>query len=194
MNYGQLKNEIRDLGFSDSAEMTAFGDIVPNSINRAITQINLKDAPIIAYYTLTQNGTETGLQEYDIEDLTKVGNVVRFLEFADTPIVEVSDTEYRPFTEYQIENNTLILDGSLSTTLRVFYKKSHTMLASDTEDSTELELPTKAHHLVPLLASYYIWLEDENSKAVAYYNEYEKEANYMKERKQRKISIGFGGI
>ena len=44
----------------------------------------------------------------------------------------------------------------------------------ETSDNTEVELPLKAHHLVPLLASYYIWLEDEKAKAVDYYNQYDK--------------------
>ena len=61
MNYGELKDQIRDMGFSDDAEIEEFGELIPNSINRAIEEINLNVAPIIETYEIEQDGTGKGL-------------------------------------------------------------------------------------------------------------------------------------
>ena len=47
------------------------------------------------------------------------------------------------------------------------------VLTADTTDDYELNLPDKLVYLIPLLASYYIWLDDDERKAVMYRNEYE---------------------
>ena len=47
------------------------------------------------------------------------------------------------------------------------------VLTMDTENSYELKLPDKLVVLVPLLASYYIWLDDDERKAITYRNEYD---------------------
>ena len=41
MNYGQVVEQIRDLGFADDNEIEEFDAIVPNAINRAITEISI---------------------------------------------------------------------------------------------------------------------------------------------------------
>jgi hypothetical protein len=47
------------------------------------------------------------------------------------------------------------------------------VLTEDTADDYELKLPDKLVHLVPLLASHYIWLDDDERKAYMYRNEFE---------------------
>ena len=47
------------------------------------------------------------------------------------------------------------------------------VLSADTPDDYVLKLPDKIVFLLPLLASYYIWLDDDERKAVTYRNEYE---------------------
>lgn len=46
-------------------------------------------------------------------------------------------------------------------------------LTMNTPDDYVLKLPDKLVFLVPLLASYYIWLDDDERKAITYRNEYE---------------------
>ncbi len=195
MNYGQLKSEIRDLGFSEDAEIAEFADIVPNSINRAITEINLTVCPITGVYQIEQDGTDNELLYYDMEELTKENDVVKFLEFADTPVMYGTDV-YKKFADYEIEQDRiLIIDGSTSGKFKVFYKKAHEPFTTASDDSIELPLPLKAHHLVPLLASYYIWLEDEKAKAVDYYNQYEKLSQKLIEgQADKRVRILSGGM
>lgn len=196
MNYGQLKNEIRDLGFSEDAEITEFDEIVPNAINRAITEINLTVCPIIDTFLITQDGNDNEYLYYDMEELTREDDNVVFLEFADTPVMYGTNV-YKKFSDYEIEpGNILVLDGSIEGNFKVFYKKAHeTYTLTDSDDEEELPLPLKAHILVPLLASYYIWLEDEKSKAVDYYNQYEILAQKItNDKSKNRIKILSGGI
>ena len=43
----------------------------------------------------------------------------------------------------------------------------------DTPNDFEINLPDKVIDLTPLLAAYYVWLDDDERKAVYYYNQYE---------------------
>lgn len=195
MNYGQIKTELAGLGFSDSAEIEEFGQIVPDSLNRAITEINMTVCPIIGTYEFEQDGTEDEILYYNMTQLTKKEGVVKFLEFADTPVMTGTEV-YKKYNDFDIENeDTLVMDGNVEGEFKVFYKKAHTPFTLDTDDATELELPLKAHHLVPLLTAYYVWLEDEKSKAVDYYNQYEKLAKAIVENAQMpRMTILSGGI
>lgn len=195
MKYEQLKRELINLGFADEAELEEFGTIVTDAINRAITEINLTVAPIIGTYEIEQDGTEEDILYYDMPSLTKRNGVVNFLEFADTP-VKIGTDVYRKFSDYEIENDdTLVIDGRISGTFKVFYKKAHTPITQETPDDTELELPLKAHILVPLLAAYYVWIEDEKTKAVDYYNQYEKLSQHiLSESRKPRMTILSGGI
>lgn len=195
MKYEQLKRELINLGFADESELEEFGTIVTDAINRAITEINLTVAPIIGTYEIEQDGTDEDIMYYNMPSLTQNNGVVDFLEFADTP-VKIGTGVYRKFSDYEIESgNTLVIDGRLVGTFKVFYKKAHTPITEETPNDTELELPLKAHVLVPLLAAYYVWLEDEKSKAVDYYNQYEKLSQHiLSESHKPRMTILSGGI
>ena len=195
MNYGQLKTELVGLGFSDMTELEDFEQIVPDSINRAITEINLTVLPIIDSVEIEQDGTEDDILYYDMKSLTRRNGVTRFLDFADVP-VRIGTDVYRKFNNYEIENgDTLVLDGNIAGTFKVFYKKAHTPFTLETPDDAEIELPAKAHILVPLLSAYYIWLEDEKTKAVDYYNQYEKlSQSTLVESTKPRMTILSGGI
>ena len=195
MNYGQLKTELVNLGFADMDELNEFGGVVPDAINRAITEINLTVTPIIGTYQIIQDGTEDDILYYDMTELTKENGMVKFLEFADIP-VKIGTDVYKKFNNFEIENDsTLVIDGNISGNFKVFYKKAHDPISLETADDQEIELPLKAHILLPLLSAYYVWLEDEKSKAVDYYNQYEKlSQSILSERIKPRMTILSGGI
>lgn len=176
MNYQELIDNIRDLGFSDDTEMEEFGELLYNSINRAITDINLNVAPIISKYEFEIEKTDTGLLYITIPEIDE-----NFLDFGDTPVLFAQgDTElYKRFNDYEIESgDTVIIDADNTYgEFRIFYKAEHEHFTGiETQLAEEIPLPLRAHFLVPLLAAYYVWLEDEPSKAAQYYNLYEQKA------------------
>ena len=52
-------------------------------------------------------------------------------------------------------------------------------LSLESDDETEIDLPAKVTMLLPLLSAYYIWLDDDERKAVMYYNQYDDLCNQI---------------
>jgi len=182
MNYGELKNNIRDLAFEEDEQMEEYESIVANAINRSIDQIGVQVTPIKKYIEIEQDGTDDGYQFYNMPNLTG-GN---FMGFDDMP-VQVDDGEkFVGFGDYKVQtDDTIVLDGATSGTFRIYYRAHHALYTPETDDEEELPLPLEVHLLVPLLCAYYVWLDDDLQKAVMYRNEYESIAGAIVERKQR---------
>ena len=199
MTYQELIKEIRDLGFSDDSEIEEFAEagLLYSAINRAITRINLELYPIIEKYEFDISDDDTGylyITMTDIDDL--------FLDFADTPVLFERDGAdfYTKFADYEIEaDNTLVINADKNKgSFRVFYKVAHDTFTGKTSQLKEdLPLQLKVHHLVPLLASYYVWNEDEPTKAAQYLNLFESEKAELKEQalaRKFKVRVVSGGL
>ena len=199
MTYQELINEIRDLGFSDDSEIEEFAEagLLYSAINRAITRINLELYPILEKYEFDISDNDTGyiyITMTDIDDL--------FLDFADMPVLFERDGAnfYTKFGDYEIESdNTLVINADKNKgSFRVFYKVAHDTFTGKTSQLKEdLPLQLKVHHLVPLLASYYVWNEDEPTKAAQYLNLFESEKAELKEQalaRKFKVRVVSGGL
>ena len=213
MTYQELINNIRDLGFSDDSEMEDFGELVPNNINRAITEINMEVSPIIERYEFEITDEDEGYLYITMPDIDE-----NFLDFVDIPVLysttaydkngKATETPtYKRFNDFEIEaGDTLVInvddigiggesDKEIDTvySFRVLYKALHEPYTTEPLN-TEMPLPKKVHHLVPLLASYYIWLEDEPVKAAQYYNLYEQKKDDLTVNAKPRMRILDGGI
>lgn len=199
MNYSELINNIRDLGFSEDDEIEEMGELIPNSINRAISEINIGVAPILEKHEVELTDDDEG---YIYIDMLEVDE--SFLDFADTPVLFERDgtSYYKKFADYDIEmGRTVVINADeYKGKFRIFYKVAHeTFTLEDEMLEEELPLPLRAHHLVPLLASFYVWEEDDPSRATQYYNIYEQRAQeVVSSTKQLKAKIitdaYYGGI
>lgn len=179
MNLQEVIDNIRDLGFSDDAEMEEFGELIYNSINRAISRINVEVSPIIGEFEIEQDGTDDEYNYYDMRSLTRRNGKDTFLSFASVPVMieNASGVGYKRFNDFEVEQGSiLVFAPEVAGTFKVMYKKAHDTLTAESDPEKELELPLRVHHLVPLLASYYVWLEDEPTKAAQYYNMYEQQS------------------
>lgn len=221
MTYQELIAHIRDLGFSDDDEVTEFGELVFNAINRSISEIETTmsvETPNMGVYEFTLTNLDTGTIYIDMSDDIPgetEGETVPtyFVDFADTPMMykwrqfdsdgnpydpDVGAQFFSKFTDYEIMNhNTIILNASdYSGDFKVMYKKAHTKFTGAEEElPLDLPIPLKAHHLVPLLASYYVWLEDEPTKAAQYYNLYEQRMTELQQKNEiPKMRVLSGGM
>lgn len=174
MNYGQIKQNLISLGFAEESDYQEFEDLgyTYDCINRAIDQIE-NQFPYIAKYEFEIDESDTGILYIDMTD--RQG----FLGLAETPVVfEVNGEEtFRKFGDYQIEmGHTIVIKvDDYAGMFRIYYNKQCTDISSSTVDAFVPELPNKVHHLIPLLAAYYLWLDDDAAKAAQYYNMYETE-------------------
>ena len=178
MNYGELKTNLKALAFEDDETITEYeeNDVIPTSINRAIRFISEEVMPIVKTYEIEQDGEDDGVNLYDFSSLTK-----DFLAFDAHPVRIDDGDKYQPFGDYTIESDdTLVVPGNVSGTFKVFYKAQHTpYVAGGSMDEIEIPLKPRLHHLVPLLAAYYVWQDDDPTKAALWRNEYETAANFI---------------
>ena len=173
MNYGEIKHNIISLGFADTSDYNEFEELgyTYDAINRAIREIQ-EYFPYKAKFEFDIDESDTGILYVDMED--RPG----FLGLVDTPVMFEKDGDevYRKFTEYEIETDHIIVikaddyDGSF----RIYYNKLCTQVSASTPDSFVPELPEAAHHLIPKLAAYYLWLDDDERKAIQYKNDFEE--------------------
>lgn len=178
MNYGQIKQNLISLGFAEESDYQEFEELgyTYDAINRAIAQIQ-NQFPQVAKYEFEVDETDTGILYIDMSE--RQG----FLSLAETPVVFEADGEevFRKFGDYYIEmgHNIVMKVNEYKGSFRIYYNKACTEVNQTTQNTFVPELPTKAHHLIPLLAAYYLWLDDDERKAVQYYNMYETELSLL---------------
>lgn len=198
MNYQQCIDQIRDLGFADDEEMAEFNEVVPHAINMAIAEINNKvpgSAPRNEQYDFTIEESDDEMLYLDMEDIDDA-----FLDFAQTAMLYDADGtgKYVKFNDFDVINeSTVVMDPAYKGDFRILYKAAHeTFTGASTQLADELPLARKVHYLVPLLAGYYVWLEDEPAKADEYMSLYKQAVSDLKneeEEKPRGRIVG-GGI
>lgn len=185
MNLGELITEVRDLGFEEdeTLEEESYRAILVTAANRALKDIAVT-IPVVERYEFEQDGTETGVKRYDMIELTAEDGVKKFFDFDEVPVRE-SDS-YDRFNDFEIEEgHIMVMDASLKGKFSVFYKLAPTKLTTGSLDSQELDINLKAEHLLPLLVSYYVWLDDDVTKAQEYKTNYEMGKAELSQSKAR---------
>ena len=159
-----------------------------------MTEISLKTIPFADKYEFEIDDDDTG---YLYIDMTT--EVTGFLDFTSVPVMfEQDGTEYYArFNDYDIElNSTVVINADKHKgSFRIYYIKEHDPVSDATDLETEIQLPKRVQRLVALLASYYLWEEDEPTRATQLYNLFEQERDDILARKERpKARILSGGI
>ena len=178
MNLSEIRHNLISLGFAEESDYDEFEELgyTYDCINRAIATIQ-SIFPQIAKYEFELDDSDTGTIYIDMTD--RPG----FLSLAETPVLfEVNGSEvFRKFGDYQVEmGHTIVMNAdAYAGSFRIYYNKACTEIDPTTPDSFVPELPKKVHHLIPLLAAYYLWLDDDERKAVQYYNNYESELSQI---------------
>ena len=178
MNLSEIRHNLISLGFAEESDYDEFEKLgyTYDCINRAIATIQ-SIFPQIAKYEFELDDSDTGTIYIDMTD--RPG----FLSLAETPVLfEVNGSEvFRKFGDYQVEmGHTIVMNAdAYAGSFRIYYNKACTEIDPTTPYSFVPELPKKVHHLIPLLAAYYLWLDDDERKAVQYYNNYESELSQI---------------
>ena len=194
MDLSGIRHNLTSLGFAEGSDYDEFEALgyTYDCINRAIATIQ-SIFPQIAKYEFELDDSDTGILYIDMTD--RPG----FLSLAETPVLfEVNGSEvFRKFGDYQVEmDHTIVINAdAYAGSFRIYYNKACTEIDATTPDSFVPELPKKVHHLIPLLAAYYLWLDDDQVKATQYYNMYETELSMLLQKAQRpRMRILDGGL
>lgn len=190
MTLKYITDEIFNLAFENKEDYEENYTIVTQAINRAINTICNEIRPLVDYKTITTTQQQASqYTEYDFKELTKVGNSVVFMGFESKL---VKDGKYYPLSDFTLANNYTIVLPNKSATYSIGYKKLPTLINETTLEEFEFEIDLELQVLIPLLASYYVWLDDDASKATSYYNDYENKRNYIISKTTRNIATVYG--
>ena len=195
MNLSEIKQNLISLGFGEESDIEEYDALgyVNDSINRAISIIG-NTFPYIAKTEVTFSNEDSGIAYVDMSE--NVG----FLDFAtETPVMyeKAGENIFKRFNDYDIEMDTIVVIDStnLNGSIRIYYEKQCTQITDKTQADFVPEIPLKVHHLIPLLAAYYLWLDDDQVKATQYYNMYENELSMLLQKAQRpRMRILDGGL
>lgn len=193
MTLSEFREQIRDLGFEDNAIFTEYVDVIINALNRSLDIINTTVKPIVGKVEIIQDGTNTGVTRYDLTELCS-----DYESLYGMP-TRVYNNQYYSFNNYTLEQNKIILmDASLAGTFTFFYTKILPDITRSTADDYVIPIDHEVEQLLPLLAAYYIWLDDDERKAVMYYNQFDSMKNEILQRMKEKSDLGkaeiIGGI
>lgn len=176
MKYKDLKREIRDLGFEDDSIFIEYLSIIQTSITRACKVIasTLKSPVGSLQLDLTDDSVRTDDGKYDMRELSKDddGNVM--FDSLDR-IVSDEGTYYKNFLNYDmVEDYVLVIPTGISKKLTVYYNERIIPITSDTQDDYDIQVVYPFDPLVALLAAHYVWLDDDERKAILYWNEFDQ--------------------
>ena len=207
MTYGELKRRMIDFGFEESdylSDPMAESEF-RSSVNQA-RQTIAQYFPTIGRYDFAQDGTAVGLHKINLKDKTENNTDGETVSITFDGIYDnfdsmqiIQDGKVNPFGDYTIEQgNIIVLSYAIKGSFTIFFEKGITLIGEDTQDEFDIEIAPEYEHLVPLLASYHAWLDDDIQKATMYYNEYEQERNSLQaklnEQKNKAKARVVGGI
>nr|DAI79658.1 MAG TPA: hypothetical protein [Caudoviricetes sp.] len=116
-------------------------------------------------------------------------NQIRDLGFED----DYSMQEYESIVRNAVNHAINTINYTVVLPLRAYFKAELSTdeeewtvpvikdITSDTPDDFEIQLPLMVQPLIKLLASHYVWLDDDLTKATYYYNEYDDLMNQIKQ-------------
>lgn len=199
MKLQEFREQIRDMGFEDDAIFTEYVNVIINALNRSLDIINTTVKPIIGKLDITQDGTGTGTARYDLSELCVDGQGNPIYEALDGMPMRAYNNTYYPFGRYTLEQNKIIsMDASLEGVFTFFYTQQIPHITISTPDDYELPIDPEVEPLLPLLVAYYVWLDDDERKAVMYYNQFDSMKNEILEKIRGRNGIGtaeiYGGI
>lgn len=185
---------MKNLGFEEDEALEEYGDIVASATNMALHAIASTILPLNARYDFTQDGTEPGAKRYDMVELTMRGGQRSFLSFSNPP-VKARGEIHGVVPDFELEEDRiLVMDGGLTGDFSVFYRKIPATVAASTPDETPLDVDIRIEGALPLLVSYYVWLDDDERKAARYKNDFDERKDEIlqeTERPRAKIRGGF---
>ena len=134
------------------------------------------------------------LGRYDLAELSKDenGNVL----FDRIERIVVNDGSVgKTFLSYDLEqDHILVMSQSVRADLTLFYYERIIPVTESTQNDFEVQVVYPCEPLVALLAAHYVWLDDDERKAVMYWNEFDQLRQEIEARAFRPKARIVGGI
>lgn len=183
MNLLELKKEIIDLGFEEDGidAESEYKHKFITAINRAIDFINTTVRPYVKCLSVE------GEEMYDMAVLAE-----DFVDFFGRPKITENGVR-KPLTNFVIEGKTKLFTNGNTGLIDIYYKAYPTRITEETSDDFEIELDRLVLPLITPLAAYFIWLDDDDVKAVMYYNLYDSKLQEILMNSGTPSAVSFSG-
>ena len=93
----------------------------------------------------------------------------------------------------RVSEGTLYLPSEYSGEV-IFYYRSKPISITENDPGAEVDIPGECEHLLPLLASAYLWLDDEEEKAQYYMSLYKEEEARLKRKGKGEVNSSFTDV
>lgn len=190
--WGEIRSECTSLGFEKSSAYSKNESAFIEAANRAQLLIASAVRPVYRALSLTHAPDDTSSGVWTAYDFSELAGHDEFMDFAARPVLKAAlegkDEPWEPFTAHKTIGSCMWLSSGDPGRYKVWYKKLPAKFTKGTDDESEIELDDVGALLMPLLMAHYVWLDDDERKAVLYWNEYDDLKNQLAPVGARSVS------
>lgn len=181
MNYKEFKSNIINLGFEETDVFDDNEKALIEATNRAIIFLNTNIEKKEKFKEYVIPGEETSFPYRKI-------NLEEFEEF-DGIALKAPKINGKAITDFYYEDNTLYISNQYKGVLSVCYHSKTELIPDNPSDDYEIKIKFELLPMLQLLTAYYIWLDDDERKAIIYYNQYSELLQLYRFNKEKNESV-----
>lgn len=181
MNYKEFKSNIINLGFEEADVFEDNEKALIEAANRAIIFLNtnIEKKEIYKEYEIPSDEIRGSYRKIELEE---------FEDF-DGISLKAPKIDGQPITNFYYEDNTLHIFSQYSGILSVCYYGKPELIPENPSDDYIIKIKVQLLPILQLLTAYYIWLDDDERKAVTYYNQYTELLQFYRFNKENNESV-----
>lgn len=173
MTFGEYRNNIINLGFEEADIFDENPKHLIEASNRALIFLNSQVEPKIKVKHITLTDSED-YQEIDVSDFEQFDSISHI----------PPKKQGISLSDYYYEDETLYIKAP-GETVSITYNAVPELIPLDAEDDYKIDIKMKLMPLLQLMTAYYVWLDDDERKAVYYYNQFQEMSNLYLSEKSR---------
>ena len=181
-----FSNDTADIITDDNT--TPYLTAMPGAATACLNYIATAVRHIDKTYTIEQDGTQTGLQRYDLKELAPDFFSLEPSDF----YFEDEDGNYGKAYNFKVEHtNILLIDGSIKGKWTIWYNAYPSEITQDTADDYELPLYPEVAVLLPWSMASQLYKDDDASLSTVYWNEFVAMLEDARNTAKRVTNTGF---
>ena len=164
VNWKEFKSRIINLGFEEEGVFDENPSHIREATNRANTLLHQIVEPNEKSVSYTINASDKE-KDYAVIDLTQTSNFLSRSNKAP----RMGNTAV---SDYYYVGDTLYISTEYEGAIDIFYNASLNAVPDDAKEDFILDCREDLIPFLELLTAYYMWLDDDERKAIIYYNQF----------------------